>query len=72
MTANRLREFCREPGLLSATDWTLKHSELLVLLKSMLMTITHTPELLIRKVGLVFYLLLKNLPSCHYALPFSI
>lgn len=72
MTANRLREFFREPGLLSAIHWTLKkHRELLVLLKSMLITITHTPYLLFREVGIVFYLLLKDLSSCHYALPFS-
>lgn len=72
MTANRLREFFREPGLLSAIHWTLKkHRELLVLLKSMLITITHTPYLLFGEVGIVFYLLLKDLSSCRYALPFS-
>lgn len=68
MTANRLREFCSEPGLLSAIDWTFKkHRELLVLLRSTLITRTHIPQLLIREVGLVFYLLLKEaIRGGHY------
>lgn len=73
MTANRLREFCSEPGLLSAIDWTFKkHRELLVLLRSILITRTHITQLLIREAGLVFYLLLKEaIRRGHYLFSYS-